>query len=384
MKLNIFFLLLLSLPLQAKPCKKVMTALLELYPEQSKKMLVTRIENAKNKHMFMRAFIPYYYEEAFALKESLPVYDKMKKHVGQIVGDAHVGNFGYMVNNDGKSVLVLNDFDDVAEAPLFLDVMRLSQSASYVDDFKQAKLLEAYRKGVSGSGYEFSDFIQKLGAKAQKGGNKSKAEFTMTSAGPRFTAKSEPSKKIGPEIQTSLQSVFSEKFGKNAKLHDAYLTMKESGGSAFGTRYHALMEVEGEIHFVELKEIMDGGVVSHWLTKQVTNEERILNARQTFLGQGFDQKLDVVKVDGKTFQLRFKAEGNKSIDVKKALETELPGVIEDEFYILGQLHRKSLHNNPVEIKDYLTDFDRVTTSEWEESVKLMKQKIKKTYDKGNE
>jgi hypothetical protein len=60
MKLNIIFLLLLSLPLQAKPCKKVMTALLELYPEQSKKMLVTRIENAKNKHMFMRAFIPYY------------------------------------------------------------------------------------------------------------------------------------------------------------------------------------------------------------------------------------------------------------------------------------------------------------------------------------
>ena len=178
--------------------------------------------------------------------------------------------------------------------------------------------------------------------------------------------------------------MLTEKFGKNTKLHDAYQTMKESGGSAFGTRYHTLMEVDGEIHFVEFKEIMDGGVVPRWLPKNVTNEERILNARQTFLGNGFDQKLDVVKIDGKSFQLRFKAEGNKSIDVKKALETELPGVIEDEFYVLGQLHRKSLGNNPAQISDYLSDFDRVTTSEWEESVKLMKQKIKKAYDKGNQ
>lgn len=361
-----------------------MTALLEMYPEQSKKMLVTRIENAKNKHMFMRAFIPYYYDEAFNLKESLPVYGKLKKHVGQIVGDAHVGNFGYMVNNEGKSVLVLNDFDDVAEAPLFLDVMRLSQSASYVDDFKQAKLLGAYRKGVSGSSYEFSDFIQKLGAKAQKGGNKSKAEFSSTAVGPRFSVKSEPSKILSKEIENSLQNVLTEKFGKNTKLHDAYQTMKESGGSAFGIRYHALMEVDGEIHFVEFKEIMDGGVVPRWVTKKVSNEERILNARSTFLGHDFDQKLDVVKVDGKTFQLRFKAEGNKSIDVKKASEKELPRLMEDEFYILGQLHRKSLHNNPAQISDYLLDFDQVTISEWEESVKLMKQKIKKAYDKGNE
>ena len=64
------------------------------------------------------------------------------------------------------------------------------------------------------------------------------------------------------------------------------------------------------------------------------------------------------------------------------MEKDLPGVIEDEFYILGQLHRKSLRNNPSEISNYLADFDRVTTSEWEESVKLMKQKIKKAYDKG--
>jgi hypothetical protein len=384
MKLSIILFLLLSLPLQAKPCKKITTALMELYPDQSKKMIVTRIENAKNKHMFMRAFIPYYYEEAFALKETLPVYNKMKNHVGQIVGDAHVGNFGYMVNNQGKSILVLNDFDDVAEAPLFLDIMRLSQSASYVDEFQQAKLLEAYRKGVSGSSYEFSDFIKKLGAKAQKGGNQSKAEFTTTANGPRFAIKAEPSKAITKEVETSLKTVLTEKFGKNTKLHDAYLTMKESGGSAFGTRYHALMEVDGEMHFVEFKEIMDGGVVSSWLPKKVTNEERILKARKTFLGNEFDQKLDVVEVEGKSFQLRFKAEGNKSIDVKKALDTELPGIIEDEFFVLGQLHRKSLGNNPAQVSEYLSDFDRVTAAEWEESVKLMKQKIKKAYDKGNQ
>lgn len=384
LRFGILLLFIFSTPSEAKNCKNVLKDLLALYPEQNKTMMVARIENAKNKHMFMRAFIPYYYKHAYKMRKTLPVYDKLKNHVGQIVGDAHVGNFGFMVDNKGKSLLTLNDFDDVAEAPLFLDVMRLSQSASYVGDFKQSKLLDAYKKGLSGSDYGYSDYIKSLKAKSEKGSITTKADIEVTTRGPRFASKTEPAKALTKNQSTEIQNILKEKYGKETKIHDSYKTMKESGGSAFGTRYHTLMEVDGKMHFVEFKEIMDGGVVSQWLKKPVTNEERILNARRTFLGNNFNEKLDVVKIGDRSFQIRFKAKGNKSIDVKAVKDTHVEDVIADEFYTLGQLHRQSLAASGTKVSDYLKDFNSVTREEWEESVKIMKKEMKKAYNKGQE
>lgn len=374
--------ILISLPLQAKNCtKEVIEKLMQLYPEQSKKMMKLRIENAKNKHMFMRAFIPYYYREAYKLRESIPAWKKLKKHVGQIVGDAHVGNFGFMTNNTGRPVLTLNDFDDVAEAPLFLDVMRLSQSASYIGDFDQVRFLEAYKKGLAGVNYKLSEYVSELGQKAKKGGMTTKADFTVTSEGPRFRTKSEPAAITSKKEKESLEKIVKQKFGPQSRLHDAYSTMKESGGSAFGTRYHSLVEIDGNIHFIEFKEIMDGGVVSKWTPGSVTNQQRIENAKAVFLGDSFDGKLEVVTIGERPFQLRFKAKGNKSIDVKAVDEEKLSSVIEDEFYTLGQLHRNSLGVTDG-LSDYLHDFNKVTPSEWEESVQVMKKSVKEAYNAG--
>lgn len=384
MKSVLLLILFISLPLEAKNCtKEVIEKLMKLYPEQSKKMMKLRIENAKNKHMFMRAFIPYYYREAYKLRETIPAWHKLNKHVGQIVGDAHVGNFGFMTNNKGKPVLTLNDFDDVAEAPLFLDVMRLSQSASYVGDFNQIRFLDAYKKGLSGADHKVSEYVAELGQKAKKGGMTTKAEFTVTPSGPRFSIKSEPATLTGKKEKESLEKILSEKYGPKARLHDSYSTMKESGGSAFGKRYHALVELDGNIHFIEFKEIMEGGVVAKWTPRSVSNEQRIENAKSVFLGDSFDGKLDVVKIGDTPYQLRFKAKGNKSIDVKAVDETKVSLVIEDEFYTLGQLHRNSLSASNGSLSGYIKDFNSVTPEDWEESVRIMKKSVKDAYNAGN-
>ncbi len=378
--LKVLLLLLISFELHAKPCKNIIQAFLELYPHHDKEMIFTRLQNAKNKHKFMRGFIPYYYQEAYEARKLIPVHDKLKGTTGQIVGDAHVENFGFMINNDGKPILALNDFDDVAEAPLYLDVMRLSQSASYVDDVKQAKLIAAYKKGLEDSDYKFSAYIEKLKSKSEAGGVATKADYVKTDKGLEFTTKDLPVTTL--EVN-EVEKVLKAKFGTKAKLHDLYKTMKASGGSAYGNRFHLLAEFDGKVHFIELKEIFDTGVVSQF-AKATPNEQRILTARDTFLGNNFDQKLDVIEVDDVAFQLRFKSEGNKSIDFGKVDEKEVHKVIEDEFYVLGQLHRKSLKDSPKEIKAYVKDLNTVSIKEWEESVKVMKQKIKKAYDKATE
>ena len=378
-KISAIFLLFISVAVYANDCRKILSELGMLYTKQTKEMLTVRIENATNKHKFLRSFIPYYYKRSFDLRESLPVYSKLKNHTGQIVGDAHVENFGFIVNNKGKPKFTMNDFDDTAEAPLFLDVMRLSQSASYVADLKQAKLIEAYKKGLTNSKRKFSNYTEKLSKKAAQGGSTSKADFTMTKDGPRFSEKSAPSFDTTSKETELLLNVLTKKY-KNVKMHDSYRTMKESGGSAFGIRYHALIELDGKTHMIEFKEIMEGGIVKDWVKKNVAEDVRVQQSMNQLLGNDFDQFLDVVKVGNRPFQIRFKLEGNKSIDLGKVAKDDLKDVIGDEFYLLGQLHRTSLGGTDKAVAAYAKDLDTVKVSDWEKSVEIMQKEIKAIYN----
>lgn len=358
--------------------KNCLVKLLELYPSQTSSMMRIRIENVQNKHKFMRAFIPYYYKEAYGLRRSLPVYEKLKDFKGVVVGDAHVGNFGFVANNKGKPSLTLNDFDDVSEAPLFLDVMRLSQSASYMVDRRQKKWIEAYTKGLNGTSHEYSTYVQKLERKAVQGGRNPKGDFTETPEGLRFTTRQKPTSSIPPHVLPDLEKSLKNKLGDKVVIHDSYMTWKESGGSAFGTRYHILADVDGKPQFIELKEIQVGGVVTEWTGKAGNSADRISKARDIFMGKSFEEVLDVVHIGKKPFQLRFKAKGNRSIDIEPLKPTEAELVIEDEFYLLGTLHRKSLQESG-QLSEYTGALKAVTTDDWVKSVSVMQDRIKKGF-----
>lgn len=358
---------------------------MDLYPEHSKEIMISRFGKAKNKHKFLRSFIPYYYQEIHKSAADLAAFAKAARTTGHIVGDAHVENFGFLVGNDGKSILALNDFDDVAQAPLVLDVMRLSQSASYVDkEIDQTKLLNAYLLGLKDSPYEYSDFIKKLGEKSKSGGHLSKAEVKVVGDSKLFAVKQEPNFVTSESQKKMLSDLLKNKYGSNVKLHDSYRTMKESGGSAYGKRFHLLAEIDGQEHFIELKEVMDTGVVPKLQSIKTTNTDRILEARDVFLGKNFNNKLDVVKFEDVNFQLRYKASGNKSIDLAKVKPEELTAVIQDEFYLLGQLHRKSLAANPTKVDIYVKDFNSISSKEWHETIQFMRKKISKAFDAANE
>lgn len=382
-KLNLFLIgLILPFALQAKPCKKITQALLDLYPEQTKEQMLVRLKNAKNKHKFMRAFIPYYYEQGWAVRKEMAVYERLNKHVGVIGGDCHVQNFGFMVNNKGVPILTLNDFDDVARGPIFMDVIRLSQSASYVDDINMSKLLQAYRKGLSGGKYDLSEYMQKLSKKAAAGGFNHKAEITTTNAGPRFAVKQEPFFATTQKELSSIKKHLAGKFGNDVIIHDTYRTMKESGGSAFGKRFHVLMEKDGQFQMVEFKEIQKGGVTKEWMPKVVSDFDRVTDAQNTLLGKDFSHRLYSVQLDETPMQVRFKAKGNKSVDpFAAASEKESMQIIQDEFFALGQMHRNSLGNDPMKITAYIKDFDKVDVKDWEQSMGVMKEVVKKAYNK---
>jgi hypothetical protein len=376
-------LLFIPLNLHAIDCKDHLSKMfLKLYPNQNDEIMHTRLQNVTDKHQFLRSFAPYYYQEIYHSADELPVFLKMKKTTGQMVGDAHAENFGFVVGNDGKSILTLNDFDDVAKGPIILDVLRLSQSALYFDKrLDHGKLLRAYTEGLKNSPYKMSEYIQNLAEKSAKGGKIPKANFAQTPLGNKFTIKREPNFPTTSEQQKTLELLLKKKFGAKVKLLDSYRTTKENGGSAFGKRYHLLAEIDGKTQFIELKEIQNSGVLPELMTSTVqSNSARVLEARDTFLGNGYNQMLDVVSFEKEAYQLRFKSEGNKSIDIATADYKDVPKIIKDEFYVLGQLHRKSLGDK---VEPYLKDLDNVTTNDWDKTIEFMQKKISHAFDEAN-
>ena len=71
------------------------------------------------------------------------------------VGDIHLENFGTWRDDDGRLVWGVNDFDEAAEMPYLLDLVRLATSALLARPSRArggdicAAILEGYGKGLS-------------------------------------------------------------------------------------------------------------------------------------------------------------------------------------------------------------------------------------------
>jgi hypothetical protein len=394
----IFWILILSFfPLQADVCnlnfanfrkeetkKEVITNILSLYPEQSKEMLTIRLKNATDKHKFMRSFIPYYYAHVYDLTDFLPIHKKLKSFKGMIVGDAHVENFGFLINNKGQSVLSLNDFDDVITGPLYLDVMRLSQSASYVDKtLDVSKFLEAYKRGLKNEKHTFSDYTQKLQKQSELKGLSYNEKIFDPKKGLKFLQKESGAEDLTLGDLKQLEKILTQEFGQNIKLGDTYTYSKDSGGSAFSKRYRVLFEVEGTPHFIEFKQIKNSGVLPKLTGRQTeNNSKRVLEARDLFLGDDFSEKLRVVKIGEFDFQIRYKYAGHQGVDFNEIAEKEYLDVIVDEFNLLGQLHRKSMDESM--INAYIKQMNNLTANDWSESISAIKKRMKNSFDLVNE
>ena len=77
------------------------------------------------------------------------------------VGDIHVENFGTWRDADGRLIWGVNDFDEAAEMPYLLDVVRLAASAVLADvkGVTQKSILEAIADGYE-TGLEAPELLR--------------------------------------------------------------------------------------------------------------------------------------------------------------------------------------------------------------------------------
>ena len=112
-------------PAAAKDIAKVKTdSLLNLYTDYdfSDKEIRKKLEAATDALQFFRSFLPAYYDLA-ARAEPMP---RLTEFRGMTAGDAHLENFGALIQADGSVIYSINDVDDYGvKVPVYLDFLRL-------------------------------------------------------------------------------------------------------------------------------------------------------------------------------------------------------------------------------------------------------------------
>jgi hypothetical protein len=377
-------LLVVPFHLEAKPCKKdvLLEQLSRYYSHQNEDVLKFRMNKVSgNDDKWMRS-LPRLYTQLIAdNKEQLRIMEKAGKHKAYAAGDAHMENFGFTIDNQGLGKLGLNDLDDPARSPVVMDVLKLSQSAYYnYKKFDQPEMIKSYLRGLEEAPHEFSSYIQKLSEKSVKGGEISKAKVKGEVL--KFDTKPEFDFPTTAEENKDILKSLKKIYGGTAEVHDTYWTSKVTGGSAFGKRFHVLARIDGKIEFVELKQITDSAIAPELMVKEIPNSQRVKEARDILLGEGFDKRLSVVKIDGQDYQLRFKSKGNQSIVIDEIDKKELGDVIRDDFYILGKVHRQSLKAegaSPAKatalVDDYIKSIKSISDKDWSDDLNFMLNKV---------
>lgn len=304
------------------------------YQKQDMNRIHSRIKATKNDpHKFLRSFPPHFYKIADDLKlESL--LGDVYKHKSVIGGDVHVENFGVRKFQDEYRLLI-NDFDDLSEGNTILDAVRLLTSMKFtghdVDKKFVKKFLDRYLEGIKGKKANFSEVTEEFFKQAKKTKSRiSKKKIDIENK--KFIKKREPSFDM-----TKAEIAFWKKEIKEyGELKDSYKYIKESGGSGGLDRFELLVEKDGELIWLEVKEWETPGINAGLGTKAPSFDKRLAHVlkydRPEIPATTFQYK-------NKTFFLREIHEGHIGLSLDEIKKKQMEDLYLDEAYALGFFHR---------------------------------------------
>ncbi len=338
--------------------------------ERNHRFLETRIASAKTDlHLFYRSFPPLFYKMAEDLKWKNH-FKKVSETVAVMAGDAHMENFGLRYHN-GDLRLSVNDFDDVTNGPVFMDVLRLLGSANLagvdVDEKLIDDVLKSYRKGLKEKEWTYSSSVEDLFKKSVKADELDKKYIDQKNA--RFLAKKTPA----TDIQKSELEKWENVFKDIGEIKDSYLYIKQNGGSAGLKRFQFLLEKDGKLTWIEAKEwsrpSYNAGTV-------VTNSAVPSDLKRFEMISTYDQPnvpSRMAKINGTTFFIRQIDDRQKGVSLADLSAKKMEDVLNDEAYSLGVFHSTFLSHS----KDFENIVEQnVEASDVKDFVFALTQKIK--------
>lgn len=321
---------------------KLLLLLQQLYPKQSSSFLIERVKAADSDFNKWRAFAPLYYLLADQVTNSLRL--KTYKDIsGLCLGDAHLENFGFLYNPTlKKSQFTLNDFDDVSQCPLILDIVRLYIGHKIILDqnLNLEKLLNAYKLGLSKKVIfmKMPEVLEALENDSLKDGKEYSSKYKQMWSAKRCSADYRSA--TATELM-NLRNYFSS-LNKNIQFVCAYI--KPTGGSAGLLRFHVFLgNANGVLNVVELKQLSTPAP----LYNQVVGDRGALinQALLKFTNGDLKNYYNPLKLGQDVYLSRPLWKGDKGVDLKDLEEDKqsLIAVAEYEAHLLGVLHAKSLN-----------------------------------------
>lgn len=344
-----------------------------LNPHLSPADLDRKLVASETPFQFFRAFVPFYYSEMKKMvrQSSLAAFAPVMNDRGFCVGDAHLENFGTVIDAQGGALFTLTDLDDSGPCPLYMDALRFFTSALMNDsDADVSALVRAYQEGLNSPSpetqtgettpFRYSKPVKALLAKARKGGAvpPKAVDFSNPDAPvlkrPKAEEKFEElTAEKNQNIRRALESAYS--IAGHATLRDGYETRKVGGGSHGLLRYETVVEFEAKdlgFQMIEFKQLVSPGILPVY---SVDPREAISPGKESFpsaverinqallIEQGpFPSPLYQVKtVGGVEMLLRPKWKGNSSVDLGDYSKKEVAEIAVDEAKVLGLLHARS-------------------------------------------
>ncbi|MBP7845096.1 MAG: DUF2252 family protein [Proteobacteria bacterium] len=369
------------------PKEDILKELQTLYPHLSSTQLNEKIKTSSNVFKFFRSFVPYFYKTAKDLqigKDSQDPLNSISHEMGWCVGDAHLENFGSVVDQKNFIEFRANDIDDSARCPLFLDLLRFLVSYTLIDEkFDESFLndvLESYKKGLNAKEYKFSKVTLELLNEA--GDKKLEAPKHMLEEDDRLYRTS-PDQEVDLELRNQILAIIENSLGEKLEFVDIIKYVPSSGGSSHLLRYRILVKFPSNSNLLpenapkqqllELKTLAIPGVFPVLEGELPKSSDRIKESLTLIRGAHASPILRVLEINQCDMLLRPRWAAEINIEIKGLSKDEIKALIVDEAYTLGRIHSLSASEN------FISQVTKSQTISWQIPQLKLSDKITKSF-----
>jgi hypothetical protein len=286
-------------------------------------------------------------------------FGDLLNYQGVVIGDAHPGNFSFLPLG-GRMKMFILDIEDSGHAPFIADLTHQIMSTNVI--FKEGKedltrsterQLEAYFTGLRGGRFQRHERIEEIFETSKTEYNAEVATYVDSkTTGDSFKFKSGKIESLEDHItnantRNQIKSALRQTITSNiqgAKVLDFAFRPVERGGSVESDRYWVLIELRGNRHILEFKEITDSAVAQYG--PQLAHQERLNLAMETFW-QKEDRFYQVFNLNNKTFIMRPKKVDLFEVPYDQEGKTErkfLRHLAAYQAYLMGKYHGSQMSN----------------------------------------
>jgi hypothetical protein len=358
-----------------------------LYPHLSSTQLNDKINNSTNVFKFFRSFVPFFYKTAKDLQIGNDKQDSLNpihQEMGWCVGDAHLENFGSVVDQNKLIEFRANDIDDSSLCPLYLDFLRFLVSYTLIDEKLDesflSDVLEAYKNALNDKEHKFSKLTQELLKEAAN--KKLEAPKHMLEDHDRLYRTS-PEQEVDLEQRNLILSIIETSLGEKLEFVDIIKYIPNSGGSSHLLRYRILVKFPSHSNLLpensptqqllELKSLALPGVFPVVDGEIPKASERIKKSLSIIKGKLASPIFRVLEINQCEMLLRPRWAAEIGVEIKSLSKTEIKDLIIDEAYTLGRIHSLSASEN------YISQVSKSQAKSWQTSQSKLKDKITSSY-----